>query len=100
MGRWRRTAHKISYCSIWTSITVQLILVNKILVSIPVHPDNCYFEECTKMGMGSKTGVLQHFRYMKTRIDGGQDAFMAAHPSNELTLNLLAPTTVGARINP
>jgi hypothetical protein len=36
---------------------------------IPVHPDNCYSEGCTKMDMSNKNGVLQNFRYVMARID-------------------------------
>lgn len=32
---------------------------------ISVHPDSCYSEECRKMGMSYKTGVLQNFGYVK-----------------------------------
>ena len=34
---------------------------------ISVHPDNCYSEECTKMGLSNKTGDLQNFRYVMAR---------------------------------
>ena len=34
---------------------------------ISVHPDDCYSEECTKMCVGKKTGVLQNFRYVMSR---------------------------------
>lgn len=35
---------------------------------IPGHPDNCFSEECTKMGMSNKTGVLHNFRYVIVRF--------------------------------
>jgi hypothetical protein len=31
---------------------------------ISEHPDNCYSEECIKMGINNKSGVLQNFRYV------------------------------------
>jgi hypothetical protein len=34
------------------------------------HRDSCFSEECTKMDMSNKTGVLLNFRYVKVRITG------------------------------
>ena len=40
----------------------------EIISLIPAHPDNRFSEECTKMGMSNKTGVLYNFRYVMVRI--------------------------------
>jgi len=35
---------------------------------IPGHPDYCFPEECTKLGLSNKSGILYNFRYLMVRI--------------------------------
>jgi hypothetical protein len=60
---------------------------------ISVRPDNCYSEECMKMGMSYKTGVLRNFRY----VIAGTSCFIWVWNLVADILRHRQPTSVGWR---